>query len=170
MHVDQIETVDENAAKSAPFRVFDWPMHHIMMAWVRHMDNINNVLEGHGIDQRIWRVLTQIAELGAPTVQTLAKAGGFDRSTLSKILVQVEALGLVDRKADARDRRRTNLTLTPAGQEKLRVCAPPVVNLLETYLADFTLEERETLMALNKRLRTNVEIEGALSARHLERI
>lgn len=167
--LDQIDRRESTDEQSEPFRVFDWPMHHIMMTFIQHMDNLNHVLIDRGIDQRIWRVLTQISELGTPTVQVLARAGGFDRSTLSKILMQVEALGLVDRKPNASDRRRTNLSLTPEGQKKLRQCAPHVVNLLETYLADFSTEERETLMRLVRRLRTNVEVEGALAGRRVTR-
>ena len=155
---------------SSPFRVFDWPMHHIMMTFIQHMENLNHALKNQGIDQRIWRVLTQISELGTPTVQGLATAGGFDRSTLSKILIQVEALGLVDRKPDVRDRRRINLTLTDEGRRKIEQCAPHAVNLLETYLADFKPEERELLMKLIRRLRANVEVEGALAGRRVERI
>lgn len=166
---DQIQKDGTVGDESAPFRAFDWPMHHIMMAFVQHMNSINYVLKEHGIDQRIWRILTQISELGTPTVQALATAGGFDRSTLSKILLQAEELGLIERKADDKDRRRANLTLTKEGAAKITQCTPHVVNLLEAYLVDFSSEEKEMLMGLIRRLRTNVEVEGALIGRRIDR-
>lgn len=170
MHeAEQLDKRDSTGDAPVPFRAFDWPMHHIMMAFVQHMNSINFVLKDHEIDQRIWRILTQISELGTPTVQELATAGGFDRSTLSKILVQAENLGLIDRKADDADRRRAKLTLTDRGAAKIIECAPHVVNLLEAYLVDFSSEEREMLMGLIRRLRTNVEVEGALIGRRIDR-
>ncbi len=167
--IDQIEKNGDVDDQSMPFRTFDWPMHHIMMTYMQHMSNLKYVLKDYGIDQRIWRILTQISELGTPTVQELATAGGFDRSTLSKILMQAEALKLIERRSDVRDRRRAELTLTEEGRQKILQCAPHVVNLLETYLVDFTEDERKALMKFVRRLREKVEVEGALIGRRFDR-
>lgn len=50
------------------------------------------------------------------TVKDVAGALSLEHSTVSRLLADTEALGLISRTADTEDRRRTTVTLTPMGQ------------------------------------------------------
>jgi len=67
-----------------------------------------------------------LAGLASQPTQNLGELAGrllCDRANASGLIERLVVLGLADRVADPRDRRRVILSLTPAGQEALRAAA-----------------------------------------------
>lgn len=62
-------------------------------------------------------------ELGV-TIGTLADALGLERTTLTRNLAPLEAMGLIRIEAGEGDRRQRILSLTPIGVEKLSIAMP----------------------------------------------
>ncbi|KAB1069961.1 MarR family winged helix-turn-helix transcriptional regulator [Methylobacterium planeticum] len=73
--------------------------------------------EAHGISEARALPLVLIGRLGgAPRQNALAEAVGIEGPSLVRLLDQLCAAGLVQRREDATDRRAKVLSLTPAGQ------------------------------------------------------
>jgi MarR family transcriptional regulator, lower aerobic nicotinate degradation pathway regulator len=72
----------------------------------------------------------------------------FDRSTLGNVLERLEAKGLVERAAGARDKRVKTLRLTRSGAKLVREAEPCVLRTQERLLAPLKPEDRRRLVAL----------------------
>ena len=66
-----------------------------------------------------WSVLAQLHRLGPLAPSELARRERVRLQTLTRLLAEVEAAGLIARQADASDGRRRLLSLTPAGRRVL---------------------------------------------------
>lgn len=64
-----------------------------------------------------YRALVVLASRGPQTVAALAEAVAVTPPTASRLCDRLERKGLVERRADARDRRAVSLGLTTAGRE-----------------------------------------------------
>lgn len=75
------------------------------------------VCEGEfGIPRREWRLLAVLGEAGALQPSDLATRAELDRARTSRALAGLQAKGLVERRAVARDRRLAHVTLTDEGR------------------------------------------------------
>src|SRR5581483_2239535 len=77
---------------------------------------------------------------------------GADRSTLVRLVDQLEELGLVVRKPDPADRRSSVPTLTDEGRTAIARALPRVAASEEELAASLSEEERTTLLALLRRI------------------
>lgn len=145
---------------SSDFRVSKLPMFHLNLLERQHRLNSTRVLRRHGIDHRIWRILVILREQDNQSVHDLAAFGGFDRSTLSKIVDAAEERKLVARKVDPADRRRSTVNLTDAGRAMIDRAAPDILKLFDAYFADFSPHEVEQLMEMIVKLKTAVQTHG----------
>jgi DNA-binding MarR family transcriptional regulator len=64
-------------------------------------------------------VLRAVNKHGQVGVTTLADGMALDRTTVSRLIGQLEELGLVQRTKDSEDRRKTWIEVAPTGQELL---------------------------------------------------
>ena len=92
-------------------------------------------------------VLQHLAETGPLTVTEAARHMGRSQATMSEILGRLVARGLLARVRDQRDRRRTLVWLTPAGErvldESRQILSPA---LLKRALRDLTPAQRQRLV------------------------
>jgi len=92
-------------------------------------------------------VLSHLSMAGPPTVTEAARHMDRAQSVMSELVDRLVAHGLAERMADARDRRRVLVWLTPAGEDAVReereVLARP---LLEAALARMTAGQRRALV------------------------
>lgn len=102
-----------------------------------------------------------IGELGADgdavTVKDVANALGLDQSTLSRLLGEAEAEGLVERSPHPDDRRRVIVTLTPTGVLAVDGAARARTCLLGFLLESFTDDDLQLLASLMDRLAVSVD-------------
>lgn len=88
--------------------------------WLRYVSNhvshaFGVQLEAHGVTVAEWVVLRELYGAAAAPSAIAARLG-LTRGAVSKLVDRLEGKGLVERKADAGDRRYQSLALMPAGR------------------------------------------------------
>jgi len=81
-------------------------------------------LRKHGLTEQQWRILRALAAVDAIEVTELAHVAFLLGPSLSRILRDLEARGLVTRKLVARDQRRSMLSIAPKGVRLIGQVAP----------------------------------------------
>jgi DNA-binding MarR family transcriptional regulator len=88
---------------------------------------------------------------------------------LTALLASLEASGLVKRRADAGDRRVTNISLTPKGLALVRRFGPVHYRTVAAALEGLALADQQTLIALldkmREQLRSNPKVQTETSPR-----
>ena len=74
-------------------------------------------------------------------------------SNVSRIVDKLELKGLVERKVDEKNRRRVDITITPAGIELLQSIQPALISSIEATFSALKAEEIELLDTLLNKLR-----------------
>lgn len=75
------------------------------------------------------------------TPGTLAKAADLNPASVTAMIDQLEAQGLVERRRDTHDRRSIQISLTPAGREKVEKKERDLRSRFEEFFSDLTAEE-----------------------------
>jgi DNA-binding MarR family transcriptional regulator len=70
----------------------------------------------YGIDVPEWRVLATLGAREPVTAQEIARDTATHKSTISRAVARLEAMGWVERAASASDRRARSMRLTQAGR------------------------------------------------------
>ena len=105
----------------------------------------------------------KLVELNPGRSQTeIASAAGLDRSSLTQLLDQLVARGLIERRP-GRDRRTVSLHLTPPGVEALARAEPKVEEHEAVMRAGLSDAEVTVLLDLLKRLQLEPAGSGAAS-------
>jgi DNA-binding MarR family transcriptional regulator len=113
---------------------------------------IQEQFAGHELRKQHYGVLASLADRGPASQGPLADRLSLDRSDLVTFLDELEGRGLVVRTADATDRRRKIVELTPAGEQLLAGLDQLVFAADEELLAALSAEERATLVRLLQRI------------------
>ncbi|MGO4711166.1 homoprotocatechuate degradation operon regulator HpaR [Bradyrhizobium sp. 2TAF24] len=115
-------------------------------------------LRDHGLTEQQWRILRALTSIEQMEVSELARATYLLGPSLSRILRDLEARQLVQRRSPESDLRRGIVSLTPAGIALIDVVAP----ISEAIYAEITRRYgAKKLEALHEMLR---ELEGELLA------
>jgi DNA-binding MarR family transcriptional regulator len=94
------------------------------------------------------RVLAALAEFGPASQASLGRRVEMDRSDVTAAVGELAADGLVERTADAGDRRRNVITITAAGRARLAALDAILDRVQDELLAPLSAPERATLGAL----------------------
>ena len=106
----------------------------------------------HDLRKQHYGVLASLADLGPASQGPLADRLCLDRSDLVTVLDELEGRGLVVRTADAGDRRRKIVQLTPAGEKLLAGLDELVFAADDELLAGLSASERAILVSLLQRI------------------
>jgi DNA-binding MarR family transcriptional regulator len=98
------------------------------------------------------RVLAALAEFGPASQASLGRRVEMDRSDVTATVGELAADGLVERTADAGDRRRNVVTITDAGRARLASLDAILDRVQDELLAPLSAQERVTLAELLTRL------------------
>jgi homoprotocatechuate degradation regulator HpaR len=98
----------------------------LLRARERVVQQFRQALRRHGLNEPQWRVLRVLAELPEVTATVLARETGLLSPSLSRMLVTLEARGLIRRKTGTVDQRQTLVTLAPEGRSLFSRVAPEV--------------------------------------------
>ena len=113
------------------------------------------VLQPIGVSGRQAAVLALVAD-GEPRSQNeLALVLRIDRTTMVAILDELEAAGLLRRRAHDRDRRRNVVALTPNGERVLRDAEAARADAESRFLSPLTAAERDAFVVMLRRLATD---------------
>ena len=105
--------------------------------------------------------LSSIDRLGSVRLGDLAAAERVTSPTLTKIVANLEAAGLVDRSADPDDRRAARVSLSPSGRSRLKRLRTERNAYLQQRLTALAPEDREKLAAALAVLSTLAETGAA---------
>ena len=116
----------------------------LLQAREASMQLFRPLLAQHDMTEQQWRVLRALAAAPAPLeVGAIADATFLLAPSLSRILKDLEARGLVRRAPVATDQRRAEITLTDQGYELVAAVAPEseaIYNLIEDAFGAKALE------------------------------
>jgi DNA-binding MarR family transcriptional regulator len=104
--------------------------------------------EAHGITPVQYAALQTVANTPGIDQRSLARAIGFDTSTIAGVVDRLEARGLMARSASPDDRRVRLLSLSAAGQALLAAVMPSVLRAQELMLAPLPKSERAQFMRM----------------------
>jgi DNA-binding MarR family transcriptional regulator len=106
-----------------------------------------------GVDE-LWAamLLHHVAANGSMRLSDLACGVGLDASTVSRHVKSLEDSGKLARLDDPKDRRACRLELTPAGRAALERAMAARASLFATAVADWSDDDRQTLISLMTRL------------------
>lgn len=126
--------------------------YHLRRAQLRAFAAFARHLDGTGLTPMLFGVLATIESRPGIGQGEVADALRADRSTMVRLMDQLESRGLVRRVAHAGDRRTVIPTLTVAGSAMLEQATPLVHASENAFAAALSAAERSTLTALLGRL------------------
>ena len=141
---------------SAQFSVTEFPTYYIYTIQSGNFAALNHALRPFGISVMFWRVLAVLQESDGHNISYLSGKLAIDRSNLSRIVDLMARDGLIERRTPPHDRRNVLVCITEAGRRKVDEAYPSVLRIVESTMDGFSAQERQTLLALLKRMRKNV--------------
>lgn len=100
------------------------------------------------VNEQKWRVLRVLEEGGPQDQNSIARAACLLLPSLTRILRAMESDGLISRSEDANDRRRSIVTMLPAGQQILSDHAQEAESIVASLRQKFGNEKFEQLLDL----------------------
>ena len=104
-------------------------------------------LEPYGLTGRELAVLTVLASGEPASQQQAAQRLGVDRTTMVALVDDLEDAGLVQRRADAEDRRRNVVELTDKGRGRLHQASMAAQEAERRFLAPLSRKDAQRLKA-----------------------
>jgi DNA-binding MarR family transcriptional regulator len=118
----------------------------LKVVWQNVSNTYNQIASGFGITQAIGYVLINIEAEGT-AVSALAALLGVKATSLSRMLSNMEELGLIYRETATGDKRSVKVFLTPFGIEKRKLARNVVVEFNEYLNEKLTQKEKEQLIS-----------------------
>lgn len=109
-------------ARMRPFQR-SLPM-QLMLAREAVMQRFRPHLNANGLTDQQWRIIRALNEVETMDIAALGRACCLHTASLSRILPNLEAEGLVSRKANTQDQRRVSVSLTAKGRKLFETVAP----------------------------------------------
>ncbi|MFG2427505.1 MarR family winged helix-turn-helix transcriptional regulator [Streptomyces sp. NPDC048590] len=118
---------------------------------------LTDTLAAHGL--RLWHltILAMLDEAGRLSKGDLATRLDMNQSDLTRTVTDLDGAGYVECARDASDRRRIEVTLTPAGRHALARLQAEVSSTETELLSVLDHEERERFTALLRRVHVQLE-------------
>jgi len=124
----------------------------LKIVWQTVANRYNQLVTDFGITQSIGYLLINIDEQEGTTVSQAAALLGLKSTSLSRMLNQLEATGLIYRESNKGDKRSVKIYLTELGKEK-RHLARAVVKQFNNYLNEHIKEaDKEYLIDILKKI------------------
>jgi DNA-binding MarR family transcriptional regulator len=113
---------------------------------------MTEALEPHGLTPSQWGVMVAIIREPGTDQRRVAERQGIDANSASRLVDELEQLGLVRRVASPIDRRANQLELTPPGRRLRAKAAVPAIAAQAGALACLDEAEKTTLLDLLTRV------------------
>ncbi len=115
-------------------------------------ERIEVLFEQQGFTLQQWVVLMYLRDGLAVTTADMCRDLHHDSGAMTRLVDQLEARKLIERRRSADDRRVVELSLTEAGAKVLESLVPIACNALNTALDGFTRDEVKMLQSMLRRL------------------
>jgi homoprotocatechuate degradation regulator HpaR len=103
-------------------------------------------LRENAITEPQWRVMRVLNDRGKTDATALAEVALLHAPSVTRILRELEARGIVAREDDPDDKRRTLAALTPHGRELFRLIARDVRRVMNDYTERFGADRLDRLL------------------------
>ncbi|MHA4894387.1 MarR family winged helix-turn-helix transcriptional regulator [Pedobacter sp. PWIIR3] len=123
----------------------------LKVVWQNMANSYNQIASGFGITQAIGYVLINIEKEGT-AVSKLAGLLGVKATSLSRMLNNMEELGLIYREASVGDKRSVKVFLTDFGVEKRHLAKDVVISFNEYLNENLTNHEKSSLISTLQKL------------------
>ena len=119
---------------------------------------LDHAFQSSGLTDATWRPLLHLHHLGDGIRQKdLAASLGIEGPSLTRILDQLIAKGLIERLEDASDRRAKLLTLAPQGRSMVVRIAAEIETLEQDMFCEFSDEEIDQMALFVERLENRLQ-------------
>jgi DNA-binding MarR family transcriptional regulator len=109
---------------------------------------VEKVFEGQSLTLSQWIALSLLREGAVTTPGEIAERLGHDTGATTRLVSQLEGLGLIDRARGTEDQRIVTLSLTAGGERSFAELSPTVSEIWNSMLAGFDRNEVEALIKL----------------------
>jgi DNA-binding MarR family transcriptional regulator len=120
-------------------------------------ERIEGLFEQQGFTLQQWVVLMYLRDGLAVTISDICRDLHHDSGAMTRLVDQLEARKLIERRRSADDRRVVELSLTDAGAAVLDTLVPTACDALNTALDGFTRDEVKLLQSMLRRLLGRLE-------------
>lgn len=135
----------------------DYLPYHLYRLTNRLDQRLQTRLRSQGIKPSRWRVMSVLRSYGTLTIGKIAEQALMEQPTVSRVIMQLEADGLAMRQVSTEDSRATEVTLTPAGIEKLEAILLTAYRHQQEALAGLSRAELDTLRVTLNRIEQNID-------------
>lgn len=142
-------------SKSSDFR--DTPAHLIRRAHQLAVAIFMEETSEYAVTPVQFSILTALLDSPGEDQVSLAAHVAFDAATSGSVVSRLEARGWIHREADARDRRRKRLWVTPDGREAVREIRRAAKRAQTRVMGPLAAEEQEILKELLSKMITRLE-------------
>ena len=112
------------------------------------MARLRPVLRAHGLTEQQWRVLCTARDLSETEISVLAETVFLLPPSLSRILRDLEARGLMSRRTSIHDQRRVLVSVSPAGEALITRVEPALAEVRRQARRLFGVARLESLVDL----------------------
>jgi DNA-binding MarR family transcriptional regulator len=141
-------------SRPTPIDLESLPGHHIRRLQQIAVAIFLQETETTGVTPVQYAALQTVASSPGIDQRSLARAIGFDTSTIAGVVDRLEARGLLQRNASPDDRRVRLLSLTPAGQALLDEVIPGMLRAQQRMLEPLPKGQRAEFMRMLRALVT----------------
>jgi DNA-binding MarR family transcriptional regulator len=138
------------------FQVDRYPFYLINRLVIRYNSIIEPQLRAMGVDIRYWSVLMILGERDPRGVRDIADAAVIPLSTMTRMIQRMATAGLVDARMSDADARVTEVSLTPEGQDKLRIARAVIAPVYAQVIGGVGDQEFLQFLSLLKHLHQNL--------------
>jgi DNA-binding MarR family transcriptional regulator len=116
--------------------------------------DLDETMESYGLAGGTGKISTILLTGANPGIRpsVLAHFIRKDRSAMGKLIERMEEAGLLEQRISSSERRARELTLTPAGREMVPKVRAAIRRQDDRFFGMLTLEEREQLLALLRKV------------------
>jgi homoprotocatechuate degradation regulator HpaR len=145
--------VSNASARRVPMREFSrsLPM-SLLRAREAVMRHFRPSLRDHGLTEQQWRILRALTSTGAIEVTELARVAFLLGPSLSRILRDLEARHLIDRKVVKADQRRVVVSISARGLRLIEAVAPSSEAIYAAMTARYGVRELAKLQEMLRAL------------------
>jgi len=139
------------------FLLDDSPFYLIARTSGRYNLDMQRIMKSVDMDVPSWRALMILRERNPSSVSEIAERTVIQLSTVTRVVQRLQRQGLVKLSSRKSDARKTDVTLTPRGEqsvEQVRRCASRIYQLA---FHDFSAREIEALNTLLRRVYANLD-------------
>lgn len=123
----------------------------LKVVWQNVSNTYNQIASGFGITQAIGYVLINIEKEGT-AVSKLAGLLGVKATSLSRMLNNMEEMGLIYRETSIGDKRSVKVYLTDLGREKRQLAKGVVISFNEYLNEHLSVQEKNNLISTLQKL------------------